>query len=100
MSKPLNGRPAGMSNRTRRGVQEVCAKRGYDPLKELIELIPYLPKEKQASIHLEMMTYIYPKARPENEAPTPPYNPWRDKSTDEVMAALPMTNAGNKPSTH
>jgi hypothetical protein len=94
MRNPLNGRPSGITNRTRRGVEEACSKSGYDPLKSLIELIPYLGKEKQAQIHLEMMTYIYSKPK-QDEAPPAPSNPWRDKPADELVRAIPITNAGS-----
>jgi len=91
---PLNGRPAGSSNKTRRGVLEICKKIGYDPLKNLIDLIPYLGKDRQASIHLELMTYIYAKKK-EEETPTETPNPWRDKTADELIGAIPVTNAGS-----
>lgn len=94
-------RDAGTTNKiSRRSVASVCARKGYDPLKEIIDLIPFLPKEAQARIHMELMAYIYPKPKIQIEATggqAPQANPLRDKTAAELIGALPITNAGTAP---
>lgn len=93
---PGSGRKAGTPNKVRfEDIAEVCAAKNYDPLKELIDLLPSLPPEAQARVH----TAILPFTRPKKFEVDPTggnlglSNPLRSKTAEELIQLLPVTNA-------
>lgn len=69
------GRPKGGKNKSTRAVVqrnieksdkliEVLKELNYDPARAVWALLPELEPRDQATVHLKLMEYIYPKIRP------------------------------------
>ncbi len=58
------GRIKGTPNRSTFHLIEMLEELQFDPVRELVQLIPNLPPERRAGILLELMSFIYPKRKP------------------------------------
>ena len=96
-AKPENsGRKAGTPNKWNfPEIAEICRTRNYDPLIELIDLLPSLSPEAQARVHVAILPFTRPKKFEID--PTGGYlggsNPLRSKTAEELIQLLPVTNA-------
>lgn len=60
---PGSGRQKGTPNKRTQELLELWEQFGYDPAKALNVLLPELPPEVQANVHLKLMEYKYPKRK-------------------------------------
>jgi hypothetical protein len=60
---PGSGRPKGSVSPRTRALEILLLEHKYNPVNELIKLLPTLDARDQSRVHLELMQYIYPKRR-------------------------------------
>jgi len=80
-------------------IWEIFESYDYHPLHELKDVLPYLEEHQQAKVHLELLSYVQPKARADenpNEGRSQQFNPWRNMSTDELIKNLPTANGNTQ----
>ena len=100
--KKIGGRKKGVPNKWNfPDIKEICRDKKYDPLIELIEDLPNLSTEMRARVHIAILPYTRPKPKIEVEIETSGgllghSNPLRNKSADELIELLPVTNAPGK----
>lgn len=73
-------------------IWEVFESYDYHPLHELMDVLPHLEPHQQAKVHLELLSYVQPKAMADenpDEGRSRQFNPWRDMPTDELIKNLP-----------
>ncbi len=58
------GRIKGTPNRSTPHLIEMLEELQFDPVRELIQLMPDLSPERRAGVLLELMSFIYPKRKP------------------------------------
>jgi len=68
------GRPKGYTSPRTKALEIIMMEHGYNPVKELLKLLPTLDERDAAKVHLELMQYIYPK---------------RKEQTDQDLSHLP-----------
>ncbi len=72
---PGSGRRKGQVSPRTKALEILLLEHQYNPVKELLKLLPKLDERDAAKVHLELMQYIYPKRRdngPEDSADTTP----------------------------
>lgn len=72
---PGSGRQKGQVSPRTKALEILLLEYNYNPVKELLKLIPTLDERDAAKVHLELMQYIYPKRRdngPEDYVDTTP----------------------------
>lgn len=58
-----SGRKPGVPNRKTRELVEALEALGIEPVQKLVELLPALEPKEQANIHMDLISYIYPKRK-------------------------------------
>ena len=61
------GRKKGKANRKTEIVNNLLVDLAYDPLKEIIALLPQLEASDRVNVALKLLEYCYPKKRPQIE---------------------------------
>ena len=95
--KKTGGRQPGTPNKWNLpDVKTLLQAKNYDPLLELIDLLPSLDAEAQARVHMAILPFTRSKPKIEIEVPGGIFgrsNPLRSKTADELIQLLPVTNA-------
>lgn len=70
--RPANaGRKKGTPNKSTLALCSILSELKLDPVRALNELLPQLEPKDQASVHMKLMEYIYPKRRAEDGSGDP-----------------------------
>lgn len=74
--KPANsGRKKGTLNKKTHLLEEILTAKGVNPVEEILKMIPSLEPKQQVDVHLELMSYLYPRRKAVDvvaDAPTSP----------------------------
>lgn len=60
---PGSGRQKGQVSPRTKALEILLLEHQYNPVKELLKLIPQLDPRDASKVHLELMQYIYPKRK-------------------------------------
>lgn len=97
--KKTGGRKPGVPNKWNfPDIKALCEQKNYDPLTELIDLLPSLDPEAQARVHVAILPFTRAKPREKIEVDVTGglvglSNPLRQRSAEDLIALLPVTNA-------
>lgn len=95
------GRKPGVPNKWNfPDIKVLCEEKNYDPLRELIDLLPSLDSEAQIRVHIAILPFTRPKKIEIDTTAGGLYgrsNPLRKlKTAEELIELLPVTNAQSK----
>lgn len=85
---PGSGRPKGYVSPRTRALELLLFEHKYNPVKELIALLPELEARDKAKVHMELMQYIYPKRKEQIDESTDKTPEERFEAAKQIVEAI------------